>query len=68
MPENIEFVVTVNLHNGEKIRGIQEAWYGHPAIDFFIKKMGITSYKSAFAEKKKNFDYFLAQGYRTPLD
>lgn len=67
MDKNIEFVVTITTHDGITFRGIQKAWYGHPAIDFFAKKLGITSYKTANAEKKIHFDRFLAEGLRTPL-
>lgn len=67
MDKNIEFVVTITAHDGTIYRGIQKAWYGNPAIDFFAKKLGLTSYKSGWAEKKHHFDHFLAQGLRTPL-
>lgn len=63
---NIEWVVSLRLEDGTWIRGIQKAWYGHPAMDFFAKKLGV-SYKAANAEKKSNFDYFLSQGHRYPL-
>lgn len=63
---NIEWVVSLRLEDGTWIRGIQKAWYGHPAIDFFAKKMNV-SYKAANAEKKTNFDRFLADGVRTEL-
>ena len=62
----MEFVVTLNLEDGSQVRGVQSAWYGHSAIDFFAKDNGIT-FKSAFAEKKTNFEKFLAQGLRKPL-
>lgn len=63
---NIEWVVNLIQEDGTVIRGIQKAWYGHPAIDFFAKKMGV-NYKAANAEKKFHFDNFLAQGFRNPL-
>ena len=63
---NIEWVVSIRLEDGTWLRGIQKAWYGHPAIDFFAKKLGV-SYKAANAEKKVHFDHFLAQGVRNPL-
>ena len=63
----IEWVVSVQLEDGTRVRGVQVAWYGHPAMDFFRKRMGITKYKSAYAEKKVHFDYFLEQGLRKPL-
>lgn len=63
---NIEWVVTLILEDGTTVRGIQKAWYGHPAMDFFAKKMGL-NYKAANAEKKFHFDRFLAEGFRKPL-
>lgn len=66
MSKGIEWVVTLIKEDGSSIRGIQVAWYGHPAMDFFAKKMGISS-KSAWAEKKSHFDRFLAEGLRKPL-
>ena len=62
----MEFVVTVTLKNGEVVRGIQKAYYGHSAIDFFIKDNNLDS-KSAHAEKKINFEKFLAKGLRQAL-
>lgn len=67
MANGIEWVVTVTLHDGTVLRGVQVAWYGHPAMDFFRKRMGVTKYKSATAEKKVHFDRFLEQGLRRPL-
>lgn len=66
MDQNIEFVVTLNLEDGTSIRGIQKAWYGHPAIAFFAKKLGV-KYKSANAEKMFHFERFLEDGLRSPL-
>ena len=63
---NIEFVVTLKLEDGTTLRGIQSAWYGHPAMDFFAKRKGV-KYVSATAEKKVHFDNFLADGFRLPL-
>jgi hypothetical protein len=63
----IEWFVSILLEDGTRIRGIQVARYGHPAIDFFAKKNGVTKYKSAMAEKKEHFDRFLEQGLRKPL-
>lgn len=63
---NIEWVVTLVMEDGTRVRGVQSAWYGHPAMDFFAKRKGIT-YKSASAEKKMHFDRFLAEGLRYPL-
>ena len=64
---NIEWVVTLKLEDGTIVRGIQSAWYGHPAMDFFAKKMGVKPVAS-WAEKKVHFDRFLAEGLRKPLD
>lgn len=66
MNQNIEWVVTLVTEEGEVIRGIQKAMFGHPAIDFFAKKMGVKA-KAASAEKKIHFDEFLAKGLRNPL-
>lgn len=63
---NIEWVVTLVMEDGTTLRGVQKAWYGHPAMDFFAKRKGV-SYKSAMAEKKIHFDRFLADGFRNPL-
>jgi hypothetical protein len=62
----IEWVVSLKLEDGTRLRGVQVAMYGHPAMAFFAKKMGVT-YKSAWAEKKVHFDRFLADGFRQPL-
>jgi hypothetical protein len=62
----IEWVVTLVMEDGTSIRGIQVAWYGHPAMDFFAKKVGVSP-KSSWAEKKYHFDRFLAEGLRNPL-
>ena len=66
MSKGIEWVVVLILEDGSSIRGVQVAWYGHPAMDFFRKRMGVAS-KSAWAEKKTHFDRFLAEGLRKPL-
>ena len=66
MSNGIEWVVTMVAENGEVVRGVQTAHYGHPAIDFFAKRKGIT-YKGASAEKMTNFEHFLAKGLRNPL-
>lgn len=63
---NIDWVVSLTLEDGTILRGIQKAWYGNPAIDFFAKKMGVP-YKAGWAEKKSHFDKFLADGLRSPL-
>ena len=63
---NIEWVVNLIQEDGTIVRGVQKAWYGHPAIDFFAKKTGV-KYKAANAEKKMHFDRFLAEGLRYPL-
>ena len=63
---NIEWVVNLIQEDGTIVRGVQKAWYGHPAIEFFAKRKGI-SYKAANAEKKYHFDRFLAEGLRKPL-
>ena len=62
----IEWVVNLIQEDGTVVRGVQIAWYGHPAIDFFAKRKGI-KYKAANAEKKMHFDRFLAEGLRKPL-
>lgn len=66
MSKGIEWVVTLKLEDGSTVRGVQIAWYGHPAMDFFAKKLGLSS-KSAWAEKKSHFDRFLEDGLRFPL-
>jgi len=63
---NIEWVVSGTTAEGVTYRGIQKAMYGHPAIAFFAKANGV-SFVSASAEKKINFDNFLAEGKRKPL-
>jgi hypothetical protein len=65
--QGIEWVVTLIQEDGTVIRGVQKAWYGHPAIDFFAKKHGV-KYKTATSEKKMHFDRFLAEGLRKPLE
>ena len=64
---NIEWVVTGRDAEGNIYRGVQSARFGHPAMDFFAKKMGVV-FVSSNAEKKVHFDFFLAQGDRKPLD
>lgn len=63
----IEWVVSMTLHDGTQLRGVQVAWYGHSAIDFFAKKHNV-KYKGASSEKKTHFDNFLAEGLRKPLE
>jgi hypothetical protein len=63
----IEWVVTLIAEDGTTLRGVQVAWYGHPAMTFFAKDNNF-AYKSAWAEKKIHFDRFLAEGLRKPLD
>jgi hypothetical protein len=63
---NIEWVVTGRTEDGTIHRGVQSAMYGHPAIEFYAKKLGV-KFVSASAEKKVHFDNFLAQGLRKPL-
>lgn len=63
---NIEWVVFGKTAEGETFYGIQKAWFGHPAIDFFAKKHNV-SFVIANAEKKIHYDRFLAEGYRKPL-
>jgi hypothetical protein len=63
---NIEWVVSLKLEDGTRIRGVQLAWYGHPAMSFFAKRLGV-KYVSAWAEKKVHFDRFLEDGFRKPL-
>ena len=62
----IEWVVNLIAEDGTITRGVQVAWYGHPAMDFFAKKLGVV-FVSANAEKKMHFDRFLEQGLRKPL-
>lgn len=62
----IEWVVSLTLEDGTRVRGVQVAWYGHPAIDFFAKRKGL-KYKSASCEKMFHFERFLADGLRYPL-
>ena len=38
---------------GERVSGIQYAWLGHPAMDFFAKRMGV-SFKAVSAVKPSN--------------
>jgi hypothetical protein len=66
MDKNIEWVVSLKLEDGTWVRGIQKAWYGHPAMDFFAKKLGV-KYVAANAEKMFHFERFLADGFRYPL-
>lgn len=63
----IEWVVSLTLHDGTSLRGVQTAWYGHSAIDFFAKNNDV-KFKTASSEKKTHFDNFLSQGLRTPLE
>ena len=67
MSNGIEWVVTGRDAEGNVYRGVQVAWYGHPAMDFFAKKLGVT-FVASTAEKKVHFDRFLAEGLRKPLD
>jgi hypothetical protein len=67
MSNNIEWVVRVTMKDGSTYRGIQKAWYGHPAMDFFRKRLGLVDYQACSAEKLDSFNYFLSQGLRTPL-
>jgi hypothetical protein len=66
MSNGIEWVVVGRTADGTVYRGVQVAWYGHPAMDFFAKKNGVR-FVSATAEKKVHFDHFLEQGLRKPL-
>ncbi len=66
MSNGIEWVVTLVMEDKTIVRGVQVAWYGHPAMDFFAKRKGIKAVASS-AEKKTHFDNFLAQGLRKPL-
>ncbi len=66
MAKGIEWVVTGKTEDGTVYRGIQVAWYGHPAIDFFAKRKGV-KFVSSWAEKKFHFDNFLEKGLRQPL-
>jgi hypothetical protein len=66
MNKNIEWVVTLVTEDNTVVRGVQKAMFGHPAIDFFSKRMGIKA-KAATAEKMVHFEQFLAQGHRKPL-
>ncbi len=66
MSNGIEWVVTLVMEDKTTLRGVQVAWYGHPAMDFFAKRMGVKAIAST-AEKKSHFDNFLAQGLRKPL-
>jgi hypothetical protein len=63
---NIEWVVSLLLEDGTRVRGVQKAMYGNPAIDFFAKNNGY-KYTAGSAEKKVHFDNFLEQGLRYPL-
>jgi hypothetical protein len=65
--KNIEFVVSGITADGVRYRGIQKAWYAHPAIDFFAKANGVR-FVSASAEKLDTFNHFLAKGLRSPLE
>lgn len=66
MSNGIEWVVSGITKEGVRYRGVQVAWYGHPAMDFFAKRLGV-SFVSSTAEKKVHFDRFLAEGLRNPL-
>lgn len=65
--KGIEWVVSLTLEDGTRMRGTQKAMYGHSAINFFAKNNNV-EFKSASCEKKATFDVFLAKGLRTPLD
>lgn len=66
MANGIEWVVTGKDAEGNVYRGVQVAWYGHPAMEFFAKRIGV-KFVAATAEKKSHFDRFLEQGLRNPL-
>ena len=66
MSNGIEWVVTGRDAEGNVYRGVQVAMYGHPAMDFFAKKLGV-KFVSSSAEKKVHFDGFLEKGLRKPL-
>ena len=40
MSNGIEWVINGTTAEGVKYRGVQVAMYGHPAIDFFAKRIG----------------------------
>jgi hypothetical protein len=66
MSKGIEWVVTGKTEDGTVYRGVQVAWYGHPAMKFFAERKGVTFVFST-AEKKFHFDNFLEKGLREPL-
>lgn len=66
MSNGIEWVVYGKTAEGVVYRGIQVAYYGHPAMRFFAQKNGV-KFVVASAEKKTHFDRFLAEGLRKPL-
>ncbi len=66
-PAGSEWVVTLHKEDGSTVRGIQTALYGTKAIEFFAKDNNI-KYTAGFSEKKTNFERFLAQGLRKPLE
>lgn len=66
MSNGIEWVVVGRDAEGNVYRGVQVAFYGHPAIDFFAKRIGV-KFVAASSEKKSHFDNFLAKGLRKPL-
>jgi hypothetical protein len=64
--QNIQWVVSGVTADGVRYRGVQKAWYGHPAMDFFQKRTGI-KFVACSAEKMSNFEHFLSKGLRNPL-
>ena len=66
MSKGIEWVVTGKTADGTVYRGVQVAWYGHPAMKFFAERNGVT-FVASWAEKMTTFERFLAQGLREPL-
>jgi hypothetical protein len=66
MANGIEWVVTLVMEDGTRVRGVQTAMYGNPAIEFFAKNKGL-KYKAGSAEKMFHFENFLAKGLRQPL-
>ena len=66
MANGIEWVVSGKTADGTVYRGVQVAMYGHPAMEFFAKRIGV-KFVASTAEKKSHFDRFLEQGLRNPL-
>lgn len=66
LSNGIKWVVMGRDADGNVYRGVQVARLGHPAMEFFSKRIGV-KFVASSAEKKTHFDRFLAEGKRQPL-